>query len=142
MRTVIFQSVVLPAPAESLFAMYTDPAKHAVITGAPVAISVEPGSPFQAFNGALTGATLQIIPQRLVIQSWRSTIPKPLSINLKRGLRMACSRLLGSKDRDQRDANHHQRAPKDPRDARRVFGETEPAEMIEDHRHHRRGGDE
>ena len=40
---------------------------------APVAISVEPGSPFQAFNGALTGATLQIIPQRLVIQSWRST---------------------------------------------------------------------
>jgi integrase len=53
--------------------MYTDPAKHAAITGAPVAISAEPGSPFQAFNGALTGATLQIIPQRLVIQSWRST---------------------------------------------------------------------
>src|ERR1700730_7658597 len=57
MRTVISQSVVLPAPAEGLFAMYTDPAKPAVITGAPVAISVEPGSPFQAFNGALTGAT-------------------------------------------------------------------------------------
>jgi hypothetical protein len=73
MRTVISQSVVLPASAESLFAMYTDPAKHAAITGAPVAIGVQPGSPFQAFNGALTGATLQIIPQRLVIQSWRST---------------------------------------------------------------------
>ena len=73
MRTIISQAVVLPAPAESLFAMYTDPAKHAAITGAPVAISVEPGSPFRAFNGALTGATLQIIPQRLVIQSWRST---------------------------------------------------------------------
>jgi len=42
--------------------VYTDPAKHAAITGAPVSISVEPGSPFQAFNGALTGATLQIIP--------------------------------------------------------------------------------
>ena len=69
MRTIISQSVVLPAPAESLFAMYTDPAKHAAITGAPVAISLEPGSPFQAFNGA----TLQIIPQRLVIQSWCST---------------------------------------------------------------------
>ena len=39
----------------------------------PVAISVESGSPFQAFNGALTGATLRVIPQRLVIQSWRST---------------------------------------------------------------------
>src|ERR1700757_4492872 len=73
MRTIISQSIVLPAPAESLFVMYTDPAKHAAITGAPVAISLKPGSPFQAFNGALTGATLQIIPQRLVIQSWRST---------------------------------------------------------------------
>jgi len=73
MRTIISQSVVLPAPAESLFEMYTDPAKHAVITGAPVAISIEPGSAFQAFNGTLTGATLQIIPRRLVIQSWRST---------------------------------------------------------------------
>jgi hypothetical protein len=72
MRSIIFQSVVLPAPAESLFAMYIDPAKHAAITGAPVAISAEPGSPFQAFNGALTGEVLQIIPQRLVIQSWRS----------------------------------------------------------------------
>src|SRR5215471_18104215 len=73
MRTIISQSIVLPASAESLFVMYTDPAKHAAITGAPVAINLEPGSPFQAFNGALTGATLQIIPQRLVIQSWRST---------------------------------------------------------------------
>src|SRR5271155_1409543 len=73
MRSVISQSVVLPAPAERLFAMYIDPAKHAAITGAPVAISGEPGSPFQAFNGALTGSILQIIPQRLVIQSWRST---------------------------------------------------------------------
>jgi hypothetical protein len=52
MRTIISQSIVLPAPAESLFVMYTDPAKHAAITGAPVAISLEPGSPFQASNGA------------------------------------------------------------------------------------------
>ena len=73
MRSIISQSVVLPAPAERLFAMYIDPANHAAITGAPVAISAEPGAPFQALNGALTGAMLQIIPQRLVIQSWRST---------------------------------------------------------------------
>ena len=73
MRSIISQSVVLPAPAERLFAMYIDPANHAAITGAPVAISAEPGAPFQAFNGALTGAILQIIPQRLVVQSWRST---------------------------------------------------------------------
>jgi activator of HSP90 ATPase len=73
MRTIIFQSVILPASAEHLFAMYMDPEKHAAITGAPVTISAEPGSPFHAFNGALSGTMLQIIPKRLVIQSWRST---------------------------------------------------------------------
>src|SRR5246127_2320404 len=73
MRTVISQSVALPAPAEGLLAVSPGPGRRAAISGAPGASSVEPGSPFQAFNGALTGATLQIIPQRLVIQSWRST---------------------------------------------------------------------
>ena len=73
MRTIISQSVVLPASAESLFVMYTDLAPRVNSETTFVAISVEPGSPFRAFNGALTGATLRIIPQRLVIQSWRST---------------------------------------------------------------------
>ena len=62
-----------PACPGRKFSSRCDPAKHAAIPGAAVSISVEPGSPFQAFNGALTGATLQIIPQRLVIQSWCST---------------------------------------------------------------------
>lgn len=73
MRSIISQSVVLPAPAASLFEMYMDPVKHAAITGAPVTIGDQPGAPFQAFNGTLTGAMLHVIPRRLVIQSWRST---------------------------------------------------------------------
>jgi activator of HSP90 ATPase len=72
MRSVISQSVVLAAPAEQLFEMYIDPQKHSAITGAPVTIDVAPGSPFHAFNGALSGAILHVIPQRLVVQSWRS----------------------------------------------------------------------
>jgi hypothetical protein len=62
MRSIISQSVVLPASAEHLFEMYIDPAKHAAITGASVAISAAPGSPFEAFNGALTGTILQAHP--------------------------------------------------------------------------------
>jgi hypothetical protein len=61
MRTIISQSVVLPASAESLFAMYTDPAKHAAITGAAVTISVEPGSPFQAFEEPADPAQLKAL---------------------------------------------------------------------------------
>ena len=62
----------MPAPAEVLYATYLDPAKHAEMTGAPVTIGAEPGSPFSAFGGSLTGTTLAVIPSRLVVQSWRS----------------------------------------------------------------------
>ena len=73
MRSVIIDSIVLPAPAEVLYATYLDPAKHAEMTGAPVTIGAEPGSPFSAFGGSLTGTTLAVIPSMLVVQSWRST---------------------------------------------------------------------
>jgi activator of HSP90 ATPase len=73
MRSVIRDSVVLPAPAEILYATYLDPVKHGEMTGALVTIGAEPGSPFSAFGGSLTGTTLVTIPSRLVVQSWRST---------------------------------------------------------------------
>jgi activator of HSP90 ATPase len=72
MRTLIKQSIVLPATAENLYAMYLDPAQHAEITGAPVIISPESGSPFRAFEGRISGTMLSVIPPRLVVQSWRS----------------------------------------------------------------------
>jgi len=73
MRSLIIDSIVLPAPAEVLYATYLDAAKHAEITGAPVTISAESGSLFSAFNGSITGTTLTAIPSRLLVQSWRST---------------------------------------------------------------------
>src|ERR1700735_4150221 len=73
MRSKIRDSIVLPAPAEVLYATYLDPAKHASITGAPVIIAAEAGSLFSAFNGSLSGTTLATIPSRLIVQSWRST---------------------------------------------------------------------
>src|ERR1700683_5409935 len=73
MRSVIRDSVVLPAPSEILYATYLDPVKHAEMTGATVTIGAEPGSAFSAFGGSLTGTTLVTIPSRLVVQSRRST---------------------------------------------------------------------
>jgi activator of HSP90 ATPase len=72
MRTIIKQSIVLPASAEELYATYLDPTRHAAITGAPVNISPESGSPFSAFEGRLSGSMLSVISPRLVVQSWRS----------------------------------------------------------------------
>ena len=72
MRSVIKQSVVLPAPADDLFKTYLDPASHADITGGPVFVSSKPGSVFSAFGGALSGTTVAVVAPRLIVQSWRS----------------------------------------------------------------------
>jgi activator of HSP90 ATPase len=72
MRSIIFKTVCLPAPAGTLYDMYMDPEVHAAFTGAPAKISDEAGSPFEAFGGLLFGTTLQVVRSRLIVQSWRS----------------------------------------------------------------------
>jgi activator of HSP90 ATPase len=70
---VIKQSVVLPAPAKKLYAMYLNARQHAAITGSAVQIGARPGSKFRAFGGALSGRILQTVPGKLIVQAWRST---------------------------------------------------------------------
>ena len=71
-RTVTL-AVDLPAPAARLYCMYLDPKEHAAFTGAPVKIAARAGAQFSAFRGARSGTILQLIPNRLIVQSWRST---------------------------------------------------------------------
>jgi uncharacterized protein YndB with AHSA1/START domain len=71
-RTVTL-AVTLPASAARLYGMYLDPKQHAAFTGAPVKIAAKPGAAFEAFAGALSGTILQVVPNRLIVQSWRST---------------------------------------------------------------------
>jgi activator of HSP90 ATPase len=73
MRSVIRQSLTLPAPADALFDMYLDPAAHGAFTGSPVTIGADPGAEFRAFEGQLSGTILVVVRRQLIIQSWRST---------------------------------------------------------------------
>ena len=73
MRSVIQQSVVLPAAADELLAMCLDADAHAAFTGWPVEIGPEPGAAFRAFGGQLSGTMLAVVRPRLIVQSWRST---------------------------------------------------------------------
>jgi activator of HSP90 ATPase len=73
MPRIVKQSVVLPASARELYAMYLSPRAHGAITGHKVVIGARPGAKFSAFNGALKGRMLQTIPGRLIVQAWRST---------------------------------------------------------------------
>ena len=62
----------LPASPDRLFDMYLDPEQHSAFTGSPVTISPRPGAEFRAFDGVLEGTILQVVPKRLIVQSWRS----------------------------------------------------------------------
>ena len=73
MRSIIRQSVVLPATADALLEMYLDPALHGAFTSFPVTIGEEAGSAFRAFDGQLSGTMLAVVRPRLIVQSWRST---------------------------------------------------------------------
>lgn len=72
MRSIIHQSVVLPAPASLLFDMYMDASQHAAFTGRAVTIGEQSGATFRAFDDMLSGTILQVIRPRLIVQSWRS----------------------------------------------------------------------
>jgi activator of HSP90 ATPase len=72
MRSTIYKSVVLPATAAELYAMYTHSESHAAFTGAPASISEDAGSEWNAFGGLISGTMLQAVKPRLIVQSWRS----------------------------------------------------------------------
>ena len=72
MARTIQLAAALPAPPDRLFDMYLDPVEHAAFTGGAVSVAARAGAPFSAFNGVLTGEILQVVPKRLIVQSWRS----------------------------------------------------------------------
>ena len=72
MRSIIYQSVLLPAPASLLFDMYVDASQHAAFTSHPVTIGEDSGCEFRAFDDMLSGTMLKVIRPRLIVQSWRS----------------------------------------------------------------------
>jgi uncharacterized protein YndB with AHSA1/START domain len=70
-RTIIL-AASLPAPPERLYEMYVDSKLHAAFTGLAVEIEPRPGGSFRAFNGAIWGNILEMVPNRLIVQRWRS----------------------------------------------------------------------
>ncbi len=73
MPKTVTMAVDFPCPAARLYKMYLDPKLHGAFTGAPVKIAARVGAKFEAFHGALSGTILQLVPNRLIVQSWRST---------------------------------------------------------------------
>src|SRR5215471_1941810 len=67
-REVIFQNT----SAQVLYDLYMNAEKHSLISGSPVTITEKEGDAFSAHQGYITGKNLQLVKDRLIVQSWRA----------------------------------------------------------------------
>ncbi|HKC37740.1 MAG TPA: SRPBCC domain-containing protein [Chitinophagaceae bacterium] len=71
-KTIIQDVVFKNTTSKDLYELYVDEEKHSIATGAPAKISAKEGSEYSAHSGYITGKNLQLIKDRLIVQSWRA----------------------------------------------------------------------
>ena len=68
----IEQTFTFKARPHVVYEMLMDSAEHARFSGAPASISREVGGSFTAYDGALTGTNVELVPDAKIVQSWRA----------------------------------------------------------------------
>jgi activator of HSP90 ATPase len=71
MPKTIQQTVIFNVSPKTLFETYIDSKKHSTAINSKVSISRRIGEKFSAYDGYIKGKNLFIVPNRLIIQSWR-----------------------------------------------------------------------
>lgn len=66
-------SDVIPATPETIYKAWLDSAGHTAMTGEEAKASAEPGAPFTAWDGYISGANLELEPYSRIVQLWRTT---------------------------------------------------------------------
>jgi activator of HSP90 ATPase len=70
-KTITQKVVFKNADAETLYSMFLDSKHHSALTGGnPAKISAKEGAKFDVHNGYIVGKNLQLIKNRLIVQSW------------------------------------------------------------------------
>ena len=69
----IEQSVTFNASPHDVYEALMDSDKHSRFTGAKASISREVGGEFSAYDGALSGTILELVPDAKIVQSWRGS---------------------------------------------------------------------
>jgi len=74
MAKTITQSVVFKnVKTGTLYSMFLDSKYHQAITGGmPAKITAKEGAKFSAHDGYITGQNLQLVKDKLIVQSWQS----------------------------------------------------------------------
>ncbi len=67
----IRQSLTFEATPHEVYEILMDSKKHAELVGAEAQISREAGGKFTVYGGEIEGVTLELVPDRKIVQSWR-----------------------------------------------------------------------
>ncbi len=66
LQTVLFKNTT----ASILYNFYMDAKQHSLVTGAPAKIQKKEGARFSAYGNYCFGKNLQLVPGKLIVQSW------------------------------------------------------------------------
>jgi uncharacterized protein YndB with AHSA1/START domain len=66
-------SALIPAPPEAIYAAWMSSKGHGEMTGSPAKVTARAGSQFSAWDGYISGRTLELKPPSRILQSWRTT---------------------------------------------------------------------
>ena len=69
----IEQSVTFDAAPHDVYEALMDSEKHSQFTGAKASINRVVGGEFTAYDGALSGTILELVPDCKIVQSWRGS---------------------------------------------------------------------
>ena len=72
MPKTIRQTATFKASPRAVYEALMDSRKHAAFTGNPARIDRKPGGRFTAYGNYLQGVTLELVPDKKIVQLWRS----------------------------------------------------------------------
>lgn len=73
MKNEFTLSTVLPAAPEKVFRAWLSTEGHAAMTGSPAKVEPRVGGSFTAWDGYISGKTLELKPYTRIVQAWRTT---------------------------------------------------------------------
>jgi uncharacterized protein YndB with AHSA1/START domain len=73
MKTEFTISTFLPASPEKVFRTWLSSDGHTGMTGSPAKVEPRVGGAFTAWDGYITGKTLELKPYTRIVQAWRTS---------------------------------------------------------------------
>ena len=71
-KNIIQKVIFKNTTSKVLYDLYMNAKKHSMATGAMAKINIKVGSKFSAHGGYITGKNLQLVKDKLIVQSWRA----------------------------------------------------------------------